>query len=234
MVVLNNQRGVGVFADYQTTENALRELQGIGYRMDDISIMGQDSEHLNQSGQTGNTQVQDLKANDGNHADDGAKTGVVSGGAVGGLTGLLVGLGTLAIPGVGPIMLAGAAATAIASTVAGGAIGAAAGGLVGALVGLGIPEDRAKVYNEHLSQGKYLVIVDGTENDIARAEPILKRQNIHEWNVYAMGDQSATNRNNPTAATHNSPTAPKGVDRRSATGMSSGPRSGMPDTRNQF
>ncbi len=200
------KRGVGILADYQTTDKALRALKDIGYGMDDVSIIGQDSENLNRSGQTGNDQVQDLQPDDGNHADDGVATGVLSGGAVGGITGLLVGLGTLAIPGVGPIMLAGAAATAIASTAAGGAIGAAAGGLVGGLVGLGIPEDRAKVYDKHLSQGKYLVIIDGTDSDIERAKPILKRQDVQEWNVYEMADQSAT--------TRNSHTTPRDVDQR--------------------
>lgn len=179
------KRGIGVFSDYQTTEKALIELENIGYDMGHISVIGQDSEQLNQSGQTGETQVKNTQADDdGNHAEEGAKTGAVSGVAVGGLAGLLVGLGTLAIPGVGPIMLAGTAATAIATTLAGGAIGAAAGGLVGALVGLGIPEERAEVYNEHLSRGQYLVMVDGTDAEIARAEAILKRRGIREWGVY--------------------------------------------------
>ena len=211
MAVLNDKRGIGIFADYQTAEKALRELKDIGYRMDNVSIIGQDSEHLNASGQTGDVQVQDIQTDDSNRAEEGAKTGAVSGGTVGGLTGLLVGLGTLAIPGVGPIMLAGAAATAIATTVAGGAIGAATGGLVGGLVGLGIPEDRAKLYNEHLSLGKYLVIVDGTDSEIARAEPILKRQDIHEWSVYAMPNQAAT--------TRNSPMPPRGIDQRGTAGI---------------
>lgn len=189
------KRGIGIFADYQTTEKALMELQGIGYGMDRVSVIGQDSEHLNQSGRTGDAQVQGVQDDDTNRAEDGAKTGAVSGGTVGGLTGLLVGLGTLAIPGVGPIMLAGAAATAIATTLAGGAIGAATGGLVGGLVGLGIPEDRATVYNDHLSQGKYLVIIDGTDNDLARVELILMGQNIQEWSVYTMENQSAATPN---------------------------------------
>lgn len=239
MVVLNNKRGVGIFDDYRTTERALRDLKDIGYGMNHVSIIGQDSEHLNQSGQTGDVQVQDAQDDDGNRAEDGVKTGAVSGGTVGGLTGLLVGLGTLAIPGVGPIMLAGAAATALATTAAGGAIGAAAGGLVGGLVGLGIPEDRAKVYNEHLSQGKYLVIIDGTDSDIARVEPILKRRDIHEWNVYTMESRSDTTHNNSTlenqsttthsprldnqpVKTRSSSTRPRDIDTRDTTGVSSG------------
>ncbi len=178
------KRGIGIFADYQTTEQALMELQDIGYGMERVSVIGQDAEYLNQSGQAGDAQLKGAHDNQGNHADDGAKTGAVSGGTLGGLTGLLIGLGTLAIPGVGPIMLAGAAATAIATTLAGGAIGAAAGGLMGGLIGLGIPEKQAKMYNDRISKGEYLVMVDGTNAQIAEAETILKRRGIREWGIY--------------------------------------------------
>jgi uncharacterized protein YcfJ len=86
-------------------------------------------------------------------------------------------------------MLGGALATALATAITGGAIGAAAGGLVGALVGLGIPEDRARVYNDRVSRGDYMVIVDGSEDEIRRAETILSHRGIQEWGVY---DATAT------------------------------------------
>jgi len=186
----NYRRAVGIFADYQATEQALRELKDIGYGMEHVSVIGQHSDHLNRFGSVNEVHVPDLHAGNDNHGDDGAKTGVITGGTVGGLTGLLVGLGTLAIPGVGPIMLAGTTATAIATAAAGGAIGAATGGILGGLVGLGIPEDRAKVYNDSVLQGKYLCIVDGTDHDIDRAAPILKHRGIHEWDVYPLEDRS--------------------------------------------
>jgi hypothetical protein len=97
---------------------------------------------------------------------------------------LLVGLGTLAIPGIGPILLAGAAATALATTLAGTAIGAAAGSIAGALIGLGIPEERAQVYSDRMVNGGYLVLIDGTDSEIARAETLLKSQGIQEFGVY--------------------------------------------------
>ena len=191
MASLENKRAIGVFPNYHSTEQALRKLQSIGYAMARVSVIGQDSEDLNRSGQGSDVQLQDIQTiqDDDTHADDGATTGGVAGGAVGGLAGLLVGLGTLAIPGVGPIMLAGVAATAIASTIAGGAIGVATGSLLGGLIGLGIPEDRAKIYNDQIVSGHYLVIVDGTDDDIARAEPILKRENIREWEIYPLDNQ---------------------------------------------
>jgi uncharacterized protein YcfJ len=115
----------------------------------------------------------------GNKADEGTAVGAASGGVLGGLTGLLIGLGTLAIPGIGPIMLAGAVA----------------GGFLGALIGLGIPEERARIYNERVRRGHYLVMVDGTETEIATAEEILRRRGIEELDVYdapSRGDGIAT------------------------------------------
>ncbi|UBF23877.1 hypothetical protein K9N68_19200 [Kovacikia minuta CCNUW1] len=120
------------------------------------------------------------------------KAGAATGGALGGLGGLLVGLGTLAIPGFGPVMLGGAAATALATALTGGAIGATAGGLTGALVGTGIPEDRAKVYNDRVARGDYLVMINGTEAETRQAEAILHRHNIHEWSLFDVADGDVT------------------------------------------
>ncbi|OUL28659.1 hypothetical protein BV378_07095 [Nostoc sp. RF31YmG] len=172
------RRAIGVFHNRSDAEHALRELGNAGIVMDRVSVIARDG---NNNGEIAGTPVEERV---GDKSDEGAKVGAVSGGALGGLTGLLVGLGTLAIPGIGPIMLAGAAATALATTIAGGAIGAAAGSLLGGLVGLGIPEERARYYNERVERGGYLVIVDGTDEEIARAEPILRRWNIEEFNVY--------------------------------------------------
>jgi len=80
-------------------------------------------------------------------------------------------------------VIAGATATALATALSGGAIGAAAGGLLGAIVGLGIPQ-QARVYNDRLSRGDYLVIVDGTDDDVRRAGGILSNRGIQEWRIY--------------------------------------------------
>jgi hypothetical protein len=89
-------------------------------------------------------------------------------------------------------MLAGAAATALATTLTGGAIGAAAGSLLGGLVGLGIPEDRAKVYSDRVDRGDYLVMAEGTDEEIDRAEAIFRRHGIHEWGIYDFPANAST------------------------------------------
>ena len=175
------KRATGTFSNHQEAKLSLNELRDSGFNMDQISIIGN---HVNQNSDMAGAQ-QGKHLNDlDNKAGEGAATGAASGGAVGGLTGLLVGLGLVAIPGVGPIMLAGAAATALATTLTGGAIGAAAGTLIGGLVGLGIPKDRAAVYSDRVEQGDYLVMVDGTDQEIRQAEVIFQRHGINEWGIY--------------------------------------------------
>ncbi|HEY9797480.1 MAG TPA: hypothetical protein V6D30_17675, partial [Leptolyngbyaceae cyanobacterium] len=118
--------------------------------------------------------------------DVGGATGVVGEVATNSaLGGVLVGLGSLALPGIGPIIAAGSLATALVATVASTGIEAAAiGGLVRAIADLGIPEEQARVYSDRLHQDNYLVIVDGTQDEISRAEPIFSDQGIQDWGVY--------------------------------------------------
>ncbi|WP_414568821.1 histidine kinase [Nostoc sp. CCY 9925] len=183
MVVGVHKRAVGVFSTRRDVEHALHELKNAGFDMNRVSVITRDGERDDIAG----AEVRDRV---GDKSDEGAAVGAVSGGAVGGLTGLLVGLGTLAIPGIGPIMLAGAAATALATTLAGAGIGAVAGSLLGALIGLGIPEERARVYDERVKRGQYLVIIDGTDAEIARAEAILRQRGIEEFGVYDHPDST--------------------------------------------
>jgi hypothetical protein len=64
-----------------------------------------------------------------------------------------VGIGSLAIPGMGPFIAAGPILTAMS----GSALGAAMGGMTGALVGLGMPEYEAKMYERKIKEGLILI-----------------------------------------------------------------------------
>jgi uncharacterized protein (TIGR02271 family) len=178
MTYTNNidyKRAAGLFYSRGEAEAAVRGLKDAGFDGDRISVIARDADKID-----GVDTTEDV----GNKADEGAAAGALTGGALGGITGLLVGLGALAIPGIGPIIFAGAEATAIATTLAGGAIGAATGGLVGALVGLGIPEEKAKIYNDRVSGGSFLVMVTGTEAEVKRAESIMQRCGVEEFGIY--------------------------------------------------
>jgi hypothetical protein len=188
-----NKRAVGTFPTYAAAETALHDLRDNNFPMDRVSVVGR---NMDADDEMGGASVGDRlstaseRAHGDTQADEGAKTGALAGGAFGGLTGLLVGLGAVAIPGIGPVMLGGALATALATTLSGGAIGAAAGSVAGALAGLGIPDDRAKVYGDRLSRGEYLVMVEGSEAEIHQANLLLSHQGIEEWGSYDVPTRS--------------------------------------------
>lgn len=102
-----------------------------------------------------------------------------------GVAGLLVGgLVTLAIPGVGTVVLAGTE-TAFLGLLAGGFYGSVSRALLGAAIGSSISDEQTKLYIDSLSQGHYLVMVEGKDEELAEAEPILKVQGIQDWGIYS-------------------------------------------------
>src|SRR5204862_18902 len=135
---------VGLFHESWQAQNAIEALKDAGFSAHDISVLMQDR------GQT-----RDFAADTGTNAGAGAATGAVTGGVLGGLGGWLVGIGALAIPGVGPFIAAGALGTALT----GAALGAGVGAIAGALIGMGIPEEEAKYYENEVRGGRTLVTV---------------------------------------------------------------------------
>lgn len=99
----------------------------------------------------------------------GLKKGLVIGNIAGGATGLLLGAGLIALPGVGQLVLS----SAIGFVLLSGGICTAAGGVTGALIGLGLTSAQAKAYSQQIAGGSYLLIVEGTSQQIERAEYLL-------------------------------------------------------------
>lgn len=92
----------------------------------------------------------------GNDALEGAGVGGAIGAITGGTLAALAAVGTsLMIPGLG-LVIAGP----IAAGLAGAGAGGISGGLIGALVGWGIPEDKAKIYENGLKNGGIVLSVD--------------------------------------------------------------------------
>lgn len=191
MATQQYKRAVGVFQSRSEAERALSSLRNSGFSMDRVSVLAKDAGRNEEIAGVGVQDRDDLNKDRGdNEAQEGAGIGATAGTVLGGVGGLLVGLEALIIPGVGPFLAAGT----IATTLAGAGIGAAAGAIVGALTGLGIPEEDAKAYDNRISQGDYLVVLEGTEEEINRAGSILSNQGVQNWNVYSMsGEVSSSN-----------------------------------------
>lgn len=177
------QRALGVFPRRTDAESAVTKLQANQFPLEKLSVIAKDN-HLSDE-----MKGVEVKAQAGQPTEEIATTGAVTGGTLGTIAGLPVGLGTLTIPGVGPILLAGATASTLATTLAGGAIGATTGLLVGALASLGIPEERAMVYNNYVAKGYYLLIIDGTISEIQSAEKILNQSGIQRWEIFYARNQ---------------------------------------------
>ncbi|HBB30557.1 MAG TPA: hypothetical protein DDZ80_26470 [Cyanobacteria bacterium UBA8803] len=176
------RRAIGVFSSARNTEVAIDELKTSGFPMHNISIIARDD--------NGHHQIGGVDVDERSHSGVGqsAVTGALTGGAVGGFVGLIGALSSLVVPGIGPVVAGGAVASVIGDALLGGAIGAATGGVVGALVGLGVPEDSARNYNDRIVQGHYLIILEGTEDEIHPAEAILHRRGIEDFAIYDIAD----------------------------------------------
>ncbi|HEY9771227.1 MAG TPA: hypothetical protein V6C71_22485 [Coleofasciculaceae cyanobacterium] len=174
MVNKAQKRAVGTFPTRQDAEIALIELRDSGFNMEQISAIAQNPPD--------EKQLADVEVKSSSErAKDGAETGAIMGATTGGMLGLIGSLSVLAIPGVG---LATEVAILLGNALLGSGFGAAGGSLVGALIGWGIPEEQAKYYEELLSQGDYVVLVEGTEAEIKGAEAILLNRKIRNWNTY--------------------------------------------------
>lgn len=172
-------RAIGVFASREDAEGALQELKNSGFPMERVSIIARDAEQ--------NAELVGVPASDRvGEQQVGSATAAVADAVTGSVWGtLLVGLGSLAIPGVGPVIAAGSLGLALVASVAGtGIAAAAAGDLVKGLGDLGIPEEHARIYGDRLHQGNYLVILEGSEDEIRRAEEICSNRGIENWGTY--------------------------------------------------
>src|ERR1051326_5278245 len=95
---------VGVFHDIEDARDAVEALKDAGFAAGDIGLLAHDRERGREVAEDTGTR---------SHAGEGAATGLVAGGILGGVGGWLVGIGALAIPGVGPFIAAGAFGAAL-------------------------------------------------------------------------------------------------------------------------
>jgi hypothetical protein len=137
---------VCLFDDREQAQEAVVELRGSGFNLDQIGVISRDDR-----GELANHSVDDPDA------ETGSTTGAVAGAATGAGAGALWGLGIAAglLPAIGPVIAGGTLAAILASA----ATGAATAGLVGALVGLGFSDEEAEYYQSELTGERTLLTV---------------------------------------------------------------------------
>jgi hypothetical protein len=170
-----NTHCVAVFEHPRETESAIRELQGAGFDMKKLSVVG--SEH---------------------HADEHAISLIKTrddvshwgkeGAFWGGVFGVLFWPAFFFIPGIGPILTAGLIGSALIGTLEAAAVGAALGGgtsaLATALNSWGIPKDSVIGYEADLKAKRFLLIASGNAAELVGVHPIFTargaRVNVHD------------------------------------------------------
>ena len=132
----------GQFNDKESLENAYKSLRDKGLSDDQINVIMSDETRKKYYA---NDETSEL----GTKAAEGTGVGSMIGGTLGAIIGGIAAIGTnLVLPGIGLVVWG-----PVAAALAGAGAGGLTGGLVGALVGWGIPEDRAKIYEQGIKEG---------------------------------------------------------------------------------
>lgn len=171
--ILNQHRlVVGIFSSREEAGIALDQIVLSGFPIAQVFLLGQGKSDSLEISSTAEFSPTNFSNNWGKITGTatGIKKGMALGNVVGGTTGLLLGTGLIALPGVGQLMLS----SAIAFILLSGGICTAAGGLTGALIGLGATSKQAKAYSLKVSEGSFLLIVEGTTAEIKCAQNLLK------------------------------------------------------------
>lgn len=151
---------VAVYDSHEKALSALQALQKSGFPMKEVSLVGKaevidDHLHVNAL----NTAI---------------AAPVAISATIGPVVGVLTGAGIFAIPGFGFLYGAGAALGALA----GFDFGLIGGTIISVLTTLGLKKEKVK-YEEHIKSGKFLVIVQGSNEEIENAEHILRTEGTH-------------------------------------------------------
>lgn len=160
---------VGVYGTHEKAIAALQKLQQSGYPTNLLSIVGK-------ANLTDNHVFV-------NRVKDEVEEAEISIGAVAGtVIGILTGVGIFAIPGLGLIYGAGAFLGAITGLWGGIVTG---GFAVILTTKLGINEEAAQRYEQHIKEGRVMVFAQGNDEQIEKAQKVLQAQgssielNIH-------------------------------------------------------
>jgi uncharacterized membrane protein len=149
-----------LYDTHEQAEQAVEELQSIGYNMQQLSIVGQ-GVHTEER-VVGYYNLGDRMLNWGG-----------TGAFWGSIWSLLFGSAFFLVPGVGPLLLAGPLVAALLLALEGAVAGGTLSALAGALVSIGIPENTVLNYETEIKAGKYLLVAHGPAAEVARARQLL-------------------------------------------------------------
>ena len=140
-----------IFTEEKQVKNLIERLLDRGISRENISVMGKNFE--SQTRIAGFITKKDVILG-------GLRQGAIFGSLFGSLLSLLTGVGVLFIPFVGSVVAAGPLSSILLGAATGALAGSAGAGLASALTTLGMPQDKAAVYETRVKAGEFLTMVE--------------------------------------------------------------------------
>lgn len=166
MISVQHRRAVATFPSRQEAEQAFKNLYCAGFPIACISVVNKETELLDQ------LEAAIRNKHLGDVTNGKAPCAMVTGSILGALGGCLTSIGILSIPGVAPALaIGGAVGAALASTLAGAGVGLASGSVISACNCPGVASNRDN--SDRLTRQDYLVVINGTDEQVRRAEKLL-------------------------------------------------------------
>ena len=162
---------VGIFPSHAQAEEAVKELQRGGFDIMKLSIVAKDyhtDEHV-----VGYY-----------NAGDRMKYWGKEGAFWGGMWGLLFGSAMFFIPGIGPLVIAGPLVSWIVGALEGAAVVGGLSALGAGLYSMGIPKDSIIQYETAIKNGKFILIFNGTHQQVEEAKQVLDRSRAIETHLH--------------------------------------------------
>ncbi|BAY05658.1 ChaB family protein [Anabaena cylindrica FACHB-243] len=140
-----------VLKEQKQVDDVIRRLLDRGIPKDLISVMGRNFQ--SETRISGFITKRDVILG-------GLRTGAVFGSLFGSFLSLLTGVGVLFIPFVGPIVAAGPIGAVLLGAASGAIAGSAGAGLVSVFTAMGMPEEKAAIYQTRLQAGEFLLMAE--------------------------------------------------------------------------
>jgi len=163
-----------IFKEKEQVDNVIRRLLDRGVSRDDISVIGKNFH--SETRIAGFLTKKDVILG-------GLKQGAIFGSLFGSALGLLTGVGVLFVPFVGTLVAAGPIGAALLGAATGAIAGSAGAGLASALATLGMPEDKATIYQTRIEAGDFMVGVEVPANKSGEIQLLLESAGGEEVHI---------------------------------------------------
>ncbi len=140
-----------VFESQQKVNDVIQRLLDRGVTQEHISALGRNFE--TETRITGFISKKDVILG-------GLRTGAIFGSLFGSLLSLLTGVGVLFIPFIGSVVAAGPIGAVLLGAASGALAGSAGAGIASALATLGMPQEKAAIYETRLKAGEFIVMAE--------------------------------------------------------------------------